>query len=102
MYSLHLDMKFNNPIIVELLLKEYDANTNVVNNKNQTTLLYLASKKDRNLSILILLVNSRFEPGDQHASWMFMDVCVAINQQIYERRVFEQDYVITPAVKPIF
>ena len=58
---LHHAILRNNPIIVELLLKEYDANPNVVDKNNTTTLLHWASKPNRNLSILRLLVNYRFD-----------------------------------------
>ena len=53
--ALHLAVKYNNPTIVELLLKEYHANPNVLDNDNWTTLMYWAIEKDRNLSILTLL-----------------------------------------------
>ena len=51
----------NNPIIVELLLKEYHANPNVVDNDNETTLMYWALTRDRKLSILTLLVKYGFD-----------------------------------------
>ena len=84
--ALHYAIETNNPIIVELLLKEYDANPNVVNNSNQTTLICWASRKDRNLSILRLLVKYRFdfprlvnERQKQHGFTAFHFLCYPAN-----------------------
>ena len=59
--ALHYAIFSNNPITVELLLKEYNANPNVVDNTNGTLLMTWASIQDRNLSILRLLVKYRFD-----------------------------------------
>ena len=84
--ALHRAILCNNPIIVELLLKEYDANPNVVDNENRTTLMYWASIKDRNLSILKLLFKYRFdfarlinEPAKVHARTVFHLLCCVGN-----------------------
>ena len=80
--ALHHAILYNNPTIVELLLKEYDANPNVVDNMNGTTLLAWASRKNRNLSILKLLAKYRFdfarlvnEPEDKNALTVFQMLC---------------------------
>ena len=59
--ALHHAIWANKPIIVELLLKEYHANPNVIDSENNTTLMYWATKKDRNISILTLLVKYGFD-----------------------------------------
>ena len=83
---LHHAILSNNPVTVELLLKEYNANPNVVDNMNKTTLLYWASRQDRNLSILRLLVKYGFDfarlvnqPDDQHAATVFHFLCCPDN-----------------------
>ena len=59
--ALHYAIECKDPITVELLLKDYHANPNVVDNENHTTLMCWASIKDRNLYILRLLVKYRFD-----------------------------------------
>lgn len=58
---LHYAISSNSPITVELLLKEYHADPNVVDDDNYTTLMFWAFKNDRSLSILKLLVKYRFD-----------------------------------------
>ena len=59
--ALHHAILSNDPKMVELLLKDYHANPNVVSNQNATTLMRWATVKDRNLSILELLVKYGFD-----------------------------------------
>ena len=58
---LHYAILSNNPKMVELLLEEYHAHANVVSNQNKTALWIWATVKDRNLSILRLLVKYGFD-----------------------------------------
>ena len=58
---LHYAISSNSPITVELLLKEYHANPNVVDNENNTTLMCWASINDKNLLILKLLEKYGFD-----------------------------------------
>ena len=58
--ALYCAVYSNNPMIVELLLKEYHANPNVVNNENKTILMHWGLKH-KNLSILALLVKYGFD-----------------------------------------
>ena len=61
MTALHLAVISNNPATVELLLKEYHANPNIVGDDNCTTLIIWACEKNRNLAILRLLLKYKFD-----------------------------------------
>ena len=59
---MHGAITLNNPAIAEILLREYGANPNTVDDLNRTTLMVWGGiSEDRNLSILKLLVKYRFD-----------------------------------------
>ena len=58
---LHIAILTGNPAVVEVLLKEYDANPNIVASENRTALLLSTMKPRNNLSMMKLLTKYGFD-----------------------------------------